>query len=176
MKDLSVSSRKANLYAIPIVFVSFLIFIIPYYSIWKPISLKDFFSSPYLDFRIYIPSLLVGIILHELIHAAAFVFIVKVPKASIKFGFQKKTITPYVHCKIPVKVSLYRITLLAPGLLLGILPGIISIVTEQAWLLIYSIIFLIGSGGDFLILWMLRNTMKNKLVQDHPTRCGCVIQ
>ena len=175
MKDLSVSSGKANLIAVPIAFFSVLVFTIPYIHFWNTQSIKEILSSPFLKLQIYIPALLLGIFLHEIIHAAAFVFIAKVSKNNVTFGFQRKTITPYVHCKVPVKVSFYRTTLLAPGLLLGIIPALFSVVSGQGWLLIYACIFLIGAGGDFLIIWLLRKTGKNELVQDHPTRCGCII-
>ena len=175
MKDITISSAKANLYAVPIAFLSVAISLIPFLLIWQPANIKVFFTSPFLRMPIYIPFLIIGIFLHEIIHAAVFIIIARVFLTDIKFGFQKKTFTPYVHCRIPVRTNLYRISLIAPALILGIIPAFIAIIFGQSWLLIYSLIFLIGAGGDLLILWLLRKTDKDSLVQDHPTRCGCTV-
>jgi len=36
-------------------------------------------------------------------------------------------------------------------------------------------LFTIAAGGDFIVLWILRKTDSNNLVEDHPTRAGCFI-
>jgi hypothetical protein len=86
-----------------------------------------------------------------------------------------KILTPYAHCKIPLKASVYRIALLLPAILLGIIPAIIAIIFGISWLLLYGILFTVLAGGDLLIFWIIRKVKSDELVEDHPERCGCFI-
>ena len=119
--------------------------------------------------------LLFGIFIHELIHMFAWAFFAKKSLRAFKLGFQLKTLTPYAHCKEPMDIRPYRIGSFAPGLLLGILPWIVSLFTGDILLFFYGLLYTIAAGGDFLILWIIRNVKPNTLVEDHPTNAGCYI-
>jgi len=173
--DLSISMLKANLYSLPLV-IGLIIFLTgPFLIIWGKQQL--FFSFPiiYLNLKIIIPVLIIGAVLHEVLHALSFLIIGRVSAESVKLGFQWRSLTPYAHCKIPVKASLYRISLLMPALVMGIIPWIIALATGNGWLLVYAVIFTIVSGGDILTIWIIRKAKPNQLVQDHPSNCGCWI-
>ena len=62
-----------------------------------------------------------------------------------------------------------------PGLVLGILPATAGLLLGSGGLLVFGIVFTAAAGGDFLILWMIRNVPSNSLVEDHPTRAGCYV-
>ena len=62
-----------------------------------------------------------------------------------------------------------------PGIILGIIPSIIAIVTGSLGLFIFGLFFTLAAGGDFMIVNLLRNEPKNNLVQDHPSKIGCYI-
>lgn len=150
-------------------------FVGTYIFVRNGFSIISALSSPFLKLQVFLPVFLILAFLHEAIHWFAFRIFGKVDSKHCRLGFQWKTITPYAHCSIPMKADVYRISLILPGLLLGIIPSIISIIFSFSWLLIYGIIFTIVSGGDFIILWLIRKIKNDQFVQDHPTRCGCTV-
>jgi hypothetical protein len=119
--------------------------------------------------------LLFGILLHELIHMFAWMLFAKKPLKAFRLGFQWQSFTPYAHCKEPMNIQPYRIGAFAPGFLLGILPWFISLFTADILLFFYGFLYTTAAGGDFLILWILRNIKPNTLVEDHPNNAGCYI-
>ena len=119
--------------------------------------------------------LLFGIFIHEFIHMFTWAFFAKKSLRAFKLGFQWKSLTPYAHCKEPMDIRPYRIGSFAPGLLLGILPWIVSLFTGDILLFFYGLLYTTAAGGDFLILWIIRNVKPNTLVEDHPTNAGCYI-
>jgi hypothetical protein len=171
-KDFSVSMAKANLYGLMILPV--VVFLSMFYiGVWGFERLLDgmvTFEKMYL-----ILILLMGAILHELIHGVSWSYFGKKPFHAIKFGFQLKALTPYAHCKEPLELRAYRIGALMPGFVLGILPSTIGIVTGDGWIMIFGLLFTLGSGGDLLILWLIRKVHAGEFVQDHPTRAGCYV-
>jgi hypothetical protein len=124
---------------------------------------------------IYGFSLLFGILIHELIHMFSWALFARKPLSAFKLGFQWKSLTPYAHCKEPMNIFPYRIGSFAPGLLLGILPWIVSLFTGDVLLFFFGFLYTTAAGGDFLILWIIRNIKTNTLVEDHPTNAGCYI-
>ena len=169
-KDVSISMSEATskslLIAIPIAILQaasfFLLYGFPATSANANMTLYGF-------------ALLFGILAHELIHMLAWAIFARKPLSVFKLGFQWKTLTPYAHCKEPMDIHPYRIGSLAPGLLLGILPWIISLFTGDLLLFIFGLLYTTAAGGDFLILWIIRNVNVNTLVEDHPTNAGCYV-
>ena len=119
--------------------------------------------------------LLFGIFVHELIHMFTWALFAKKSLSAFTLGFQWKSLTPYAHCKEPMDIQPYRIGSFAPGLLLGILPWLISLFTGDFLLFFFGLLYTTAAGGDFLILWIIRNVKPNTLVEDHPTNAGCYI-
>jgi hypothetical protein len=156
-------------------------------SLWVMLPLMMFQSAAYIVLHGYqaIPTnanlslygflLLFGIFIHEAIHVLAWMIFGKKSLNAFHIGFQWKSLAPYAHCKEPMDILPYKIGSLAPGLLLGILPWIISLFTANILLFIYGWLYTIAAGGDFLILWILRDVKSNTQVEDHPTRAGCYV-
>ncbi len=119
--------------------------------------------------------LLFGILAHELIHMFVWALFAKKPLRVFKLGFQWKSLTPYAHCKEPMDIQPYRLGSFAPGLLLGILPWLMSLFTGNFLLFFFGFLYTTAAGGDFLILWIIRNIKPNTLVEDHPTHAGCYV-
>ncbi len=116
--------------------------------------------------------LLVSISLHELIHAFFFAVYAKNKWKNVKIGFIWKYFTPYAHCSEPLKILHYRIALLMPGLLLGIIPLLTGLIFGIYYLLVFGAIFTLSAGGDIIIYILTLNYSKNKMLLDHPTECG----
>ena len=173
--DHSISMLKANLYSLPLV-IGLIIFLSePFLLIWGKQQLLSSFPIIYLNLEIFIPVLIIGAVLHEVLHALSFLIIGKVTKENVKLGFQWRSLTPYAHCKIPVNASLYRVSLLMPALVMGIIPWFVALTTGNGWLLVYAVIFTIVGGGDILTIWIIRKVNPNQFVQDHPSNCGCYV-
>jgi hypothetical protein len=169
-KDISIpmseAASKSLLIAISIAVIQvasfFLIHGFPMIPANKNITMYGFF-------------LLFGILIHELIHMFVWAFLAKKSLKAFKLGFQWKSLTPYAHCKKPMDIRPYRIGSFAPGLLLGLLPWIISLFTGDVLLFFFGLLYTTAAGGDFLILWIIRNVRPNTLVEDHPSNAGCYI-
>ena len=126
-------------------------------------------------YLILIAAVLLGVLLHEMIHGVSWMIFGRKPFSAIKFGFQWKSLTPYAHLKAPVDVNPYRIGAFMPGFMLGILPYFLSLALGDGNLFWFSLIHTSAAGGDWLILWLIRNVKGGTLVEDHPTNAGCYV-
>jgi hypothetical protein len=169
-RDLSVSMLRANgivvFVTLPVVILQFLVFA------WLH-GMDE--MKPGWNPAILIAVVLLGIVVHELIHAFTWMLLGNKPFSSIKFGFQWKTITPYAHLKESIGITSYRTATLLPGLLLGILPYLLSLLFADGNLFWFSLFHTSAAGGDWLILWLLRKVSAGSLVEDHPTNAGCYV-
>ena len=120
-------------------------------------------------------ALLVGIVVHELLHALTWMVAGRKPLRAMAFGVQWKTFTPYAHCREPMAAWAYRLGVAMPALILGIVPMLAGLATANGWLLFFGILFTIAAGGDFLVLWSLRGVNGRSQVADHPQNAGCIV-
>lgn len=120
-------------------------------------------------------TLVLGSILHELIHGFSWAYFGHKPLNAIKFGFQWKTLTPYAHCHEPMEVQAYRLGGIMPLLVLGLLPSLIGIGSGNGWLMFFGFLFTMAAGGDLLVLWLIRDVKPGQIVEDHPTQAGCYL-
>lgn len=130
--------------------------------------------EPY-SIGILLLTLLIGIVVHELIHGVTFAFFAKNGFKSIKFGVLVKMLTPYCHCKEPLKCRQYIIGALMPAITLGLLPACISFFTGNVYFLAFAVFFTGVAVGDFLIVKLIWNEEKDSLVLDHPSEAGCYV-
>jgi hypothetical protein len=169
-RDLSVSMAQANIVvlfiSIPVVILQFTAFLM----LHGTESLKPTWSTVFL-----IIAVMLGIVVHELIHGLSWVIFGRKSFSAIKFGFQWKTLTPYAHLKEPVEVNAYRLGAFLPGFILGILAYSLSLVLGNGDLFWFSLIHTSAAGGDWLILWLIRNVKAGMQVEDHPTNAGCYV-
>ena len=169
-RDLSISMARANLVvlllALPVVVLQFIV----YSLVHGAENLEPTWNIPILFIVVS-----VGVVVHELIHGITWVLFGHKPFASIKFGFQWKTLTPYAHLKEPVEVNAYRLGAFMPGFILGILVYIFSVLLGDGNLFWFSLVHTSAAGGDWLILWLIRNVKAGTQVEDHPTNAGCYV-
>jgi hypothetical protein len=114
---------------------------------------------------------LLSVVLHELIHGIFMAICASKGWKSVSFGFNRKALAPYAHCKEPLTPCKYRISLIMPALLLGALPTLISWRTGNILLLFYGMLFLWTAAGDFIILFLSRK-IKTGMLQDHSEKIG----
>ena len=178
-EKLTIDIVWANIFALLLIIPIALTFGVPFFFIWKSelLNMQNIMKTIFENYTILkIPFVLViGIIAHELIHGIVWAVFAKKGFKSIKFGVLWKMITPYCHCKEPLKVKHYILGGIAPAIVLGIIPAITAMFTGNIWLLIFGIFFTLAAGGDFLIINLLRKENPDDYVEDHPSEAGCFI-
>ena len=169
-RDLSISMERANMLilftSIPVVVVQFVLFTLVHGGGKTDITW---------NIVIFILAILIGVVVHELIHGLTWAIFGRKPFSAVQFGFQWKTFTPYAHLKEPVEVNAYRLGAFMPGFILGILTYLLSLVSGSGDLFWFSLIHTAAAGGDWLILWLIRGVRTGALVEDHPTNAGCYV-
>jgi hypothetical protein len=174
--DYSISMTKANLYSIifvlPVIFLGWI-----YYRIWgieKIVETIQFIKTKYgVLFAVIL--LLLGIVIHELIHGYSWRAFSNKPKETIKFGINWKALSPYAHCTEPMNVVPYRLGCVMPAIVVGVLPYLAGLFSGNSALTLFGLFFIFAASGDFLILWSLRKVKHGNLVEDHPTNAGCFV-
>lgn len=183
-EKLTIDIVKANLYGILILIPVSLIYGIPFYLLHyndsTTLSLKELINnneniSIFTLYLIFFTTIIIGIILHELIHGLTWSLFAKKRFKSIKFGVLWKMFTPYCHCKEPLLLKHYIMGAIMPAIILGFIPAVYSIIFGNVAILIFGIFFTMAGAGDFLVINLIRNENGNSLVQDHPSEAGCFI-
>jgi len=121
-------------------------------------------------------AVLVAIFLHELIHGLIFALYAKNGFRSVTFGVSMMMGSIYCHCKDPLKVKHYRLSGIAPLVILGLIPLTFAMFTGVNWIKIFGLLLTIGGFGDLLIWIKLLKFDKNLMVRDHPDKLGFIIE
>ena len=80
---------------------------------------------------------------------------------------------PYCHCKEPLPTNRYIVALVAPCLILGIIPYVIGVFNLNLFLLGFGFIFTVLSIGDLLILYyILKDYRPTSFFKDSETEVG----
>jgi hypothetical protein len=173
--DATVSWVTANLVAVAFIPLTILGLCLPYALIWGDamVSLERLFEGMVWWTAVFI--FLLSIIVHELLHAVGYMWAGGVPRTAIKFGFSWRGLAPYAHCHQPMTARAYRTAVLLPGLILGLIPGILGLLFGSFWLTLFGTIMLIAAGGDAAVLLAIRQLPASTIVRDHPSKVGCEI-
>jgi hypothetical protein len=124
---------------------------------------------------VFVVLMIVGILVHEGIHALAWSAFGRLPLKRIRVGFHASTLTPYAHALDPMPARAYRLGALMPALVLGVVPFAVGTAIGSLLLALYGMIFVFAAGGDLLVLWVIRGVDPRALVLDHPSRAGCIV-
>lgn len=163
----TISGLKANVYGVllmmPAFFLCYAIYVISRgglgaFNIW-----------------LVLVEILILIILHELVHGAFWGLFCEEGRKSIKFGIILKALTPYCHCEEFLTVRQYRLGSIAPLILTGIVPFVVSLVIGSTGLMYTSLLMIIGGGGDVYVLLMLRKEKRDVLIKDHDSLIGYIV-
>jgi hypothetical protein len=189
--EITLSVSKTYLYSLYLLIPIIIFFFIPYIVIWggelynywstKIIQLRSNFilsDFVYYAFRYIFWILIIlisGILMHEMLHGLIWIFFTKKGFRSLSFGIMKPDLAPYIHCNEPLPVNAYRTGILIPGVVLGIIPALIGIITGNFKIFIFGFFFTWAASGDFTVLWHIRHLKAPVMVQDHPEMVGCII-
>ena len=168
---------KANETGLKLLLPVVLIYALPFYLLWKDtMSLKEMLDAgSWLNILKWTLIFIVGIAAHELVHGITWAIFAKRGFRSIRFGVMWKMLTPYCHCKEPLKISHYITGAITPFIFVGLLPAVYGIITGSTGWLFFGIFFTVGAIGDFLIIDLLRKENKNDYALDHPSEAGCYV-
>ncbi|WP_298820878.1 DUF3267 domain-containing protein [Chloroflexus sp.] len=120
-------------------------------------------------------AVVVGIAVHEGLHAIGWMLAGRLPPGVISFGIDRQTLSPYAHTRQPLSINAYRFGTALPALGLGVAPALIGIIGNLPAFTTFGALFLFAAGGDLLILWLIRNDPVYAMVADHPSRAGCEV-
>lgn len=177
-RKLTVNLIWANVFSVVLLIVLGIASLFLWLFVWGADSIDPdgiYNPSDVLYSAVFLAALLLGIVLHELIHGITWAYVSKKGWKSISFGVQWKMLTPYCHCDEPMDVRSYRIGAMMPMFVLGILPFIIGLAIQSGLLYCYGVFFIVAAAGDILIFWKIRKEPRCNLVLDHPTEAGCYI-
>ena len=169
------STVEANVKTIRLIVPIVLVFGVPYYLLWSNQFSLSLINEAASKTWLILVFIILGAVLHELIHGLFWSFFLKRGFRAIKFGISWKLLTPYCHSKEPMKMKNYRLGALMPCVILGLIPATVSLFIGHLGTLTFGVFFTIAAGGDILMIWLLRNEKKDVLVQDHPDKIGCLI-
>ncbi len=117
---------------------------------------------------LFIFSLIIASVLHELIHAAFFLPFLSSKFKGLKFGYMKEKMAIYVHLKDPISITGFRIGLIMPAIILGILPIIVGLLFGYLSILLFGIFLTVAAIGDLLLLVKTRNLHSGFMIKDLP--------
>lgn len=168
---------KANRIAFLVFIPAIILYVVPFWFIWKEdINIREILRSAtwqtYLKWTIIF---FAGIVAHELVHGITWALFTKRGFKSIRFGVMWKMLTPYCHCKEPLKVKHYIIGAITPFIFVGLIPAIYAIIYGSIGWLMFGIIYTVGAVGDFMIINLLKNEKGDDYALDHPSEAGCYV-
>jgi hypothetical protein len=172
--DATMSVARANALALLWLPVAVALVLGPFVLIWGLRALGTGVVR-LLPLAVIVPGIAGGIVAHELLHAAGFLAFGRVPRRDVRVGVHRRTLTPYATCRAPVAAAAYRAAALLPAVGLGVVPGVVSVVTGAGWLAAWAALMLALAGGDLAAVWAIRRLPPATSVLDHPTRVGCTV-
>jgi hypothetical protein len=173
--EATVPMLQANLMAFVMLPLAFLLFWLPYRLAWQTWPFVTFITVTLSGLLTLILVFVLSLIVHELLHAVGFWLVGGAPLNRIKFGFSWQGFAPYAHCRDPLQTTAYRISVVLPGLFLGVIPGLLGVALRQPLLVMWATLMLLAAGGDAAVLWAVRKVPSTARVLDHPKKVGCQV-
>lgn len=173
-KDLTFGVVEANVWAIVVTLPLILPFLLAYYVMWG----KEWTMLPWWGYFVGLVLLTAFIVGHELIHGAVFACFAKDGFRSVAFGVIWSMLTPYCTCRESLKRKHYMLAILAPTVVLGILPAAVALTVGSKWILYLGVLMILGGGGDIMCAIKLatyRTKGKECLFFDHPYEVGLAV-
>lgn len=155
----------ALLYAIPWIVILFVISV--------ALNHNMSFELSGLPFLFFIIGMVLSIPIHEFLHGLGWYPFCKNGWKSIGYGVMWKYLTPYCHCKEPLRWNKYIVGGLLPFIILGFGISFLGIVLNSSVLLFLGFFNILAAGGD-LVISQKSIKYKNDILLDHPSECGFI--
>lgn len=163
-----------NVLSLGMLVVSLLIFILLNKFVFKRgyaplIPISNFGLAMLTDILILIAIYIVLLILHELIHGFGFIVFCKAKRSDISFGVKLSKGYAYCSNKKPMTRNGYRLAIILPMIITGLIPAIIcAIFFDVKWVILFAAAFSGGSGDIAMFISTLQYS-KDKMFLDHPS-------
>jgi len=125
---------------------------------------------------VFLLGILLAIAVHEGLHALAWMLAGNVKFSEIRFGFDVRNLAPYAHARTDMTARAYRVGVLTPGIMLGVLPSLVGIAIGDGLLTLFGAIMISAAIGDLYVFWIIRDVPGDALVRDHPSQAGCMVK
>jgi hypothetical protein len=171
-----------NLFAIIVLIVFTALLGGPFYLIWHEkisinrelnIDTKRRILLALQNISFLLVVVIIGCVIHELIHGCFYALFAKNKFKSIKFGIKLKYGVAYCVCTELLKIKHSIIVIIMPAIILGFIPSIFSLVVGSLFWLIFGIIFISAGAGDFLIILRLIKENKDDYILDTFGEINC---
>ena len=173
-KDLTMSILKGNLMAFVIGTPVVVLFGILFFKLYP----QAFLSFGLFKAIIFFILFCVATVIHECIHGLTWAMYAKNAFHNIEYGFVAGAMTPYCTCLDPLTKQQYIRGSIMPGLILGLIPLVASILTGYFMVFLFGVAMFYGAGGDFAICLKIlgyRSKSKDVIFVDHPTELGLIV-
>ena len=174
-RKVSIDIVKANIFAVAIMVIAAIVLLVPFFLIWggrKPTMEILGNGSQWI---VAFVAMIIGIVVHELIHGATWAYYAPSGWKSISFGIMWKMLTPYCHCDEPMNIPGYMMGAMMPCVILGVIPSIVAMFIGNLPLLALGIFFIAAAAGDIWMTWLLTKENPKSMVLDHPSEAGFYI-
>jgi hypothetical protein len=171
MIDRAVSIESIIVPASVLSLTLFILGFVPYLLTWRKFPLTTSFGETLL----LLVNVVALVVLHEAVHAIGWVLFGRLPLSAITFGIDRKTLSPYAHSRLPMRMWGYRIGAVLPGIVTGLLPALYGAAANSAFWSWAGAVLLSGAAGDLYVLWLLRDLPGDAQVLDHPQKAGCYV-
>ncbi len=172
-RKVAIDLVKANWFAVAILVISAVVYLIPFVAIWGfNLPKEDSGFEGLLNSLMVFLVLALGIVVHELIHGITFACFAKRGFKSISFGIIMKYLTPYCHCDEPMSRGKYAVAALMPLVVLGFMPAVLSWFTGSWGMLAFAVILTSGAAGDIWMTWLVSKEKPGALIEDLETEAG----
>ena len=175
LRKVAIDIGKANLFAVVIMVVAAIVLLVPFFWIWGGRKSHEELLGGFGSWAVALVLMVVGIVVHELIHGLTWACYAKSGWRSISFGVMWKLLTPYCHCDEPMPIPGYMMGAMMPCIVLGIIPAIVALCIGSLPLLVWGIFFIAAAAGDIWMTWLLTKEDRKSLVLDHPSEAGFYI-
>lgn len=173
------NKRTVRYIVLPVLLLSVAIFILNFsrwdFSFWTQSSLIGFWRwmlSYVMWMLLFVGTVLVGVFVHEGIHGVLIALFAKGGLRSLSFGFDRKTMSPFAHSRVPLRAWQMTAVCLGPLVLQGIVPMAVAVWMGSVFVFILSLIFIIAAGGDIIYAGLLRKVSPGAFVEDLPDAVG----
>lgn len=127
------------------------------------------------DYLLGVVTVILLLLAHEATHALGWMLFAGVSPRHIRFGFAWRTLSPYAHALVAMPAAGYRIGVILPLIVTGIIPVVIGTIANLGWLTGAGAVLVSGAVGDLFVLWVIRGVPDAARVIDHPKNAGCYV-
>ncbi|MCR5180386.1 MAG: DUF3267 domain-containing protein [Bacteroidaceae bacterium] len=173
-RKVAIDLVKANIFAVVLFVAAAVVLLVPFYFIWSDAPTEVLLGNGS-TWLLFFLSIIIGVVVHELIHGATWACFAEHGWHSISFGVMWKLLTPYCHCDEPLHIHAYMWGAMSPCILLGIIPSIVALCIGSLPLLLWGIFFISAAAGDIWMTFLLLKENPDSMVLDHPSEAGFYI-